>query len=71
MVIIASLLRIKESEKTDWLKIRIMCPSGATYLPVTVVYLAYFFLTLFRVRVHTNYVLRTDSIPVYNVIKIL
>ena len=28
---------LRSQKKTDLLKIRIMCPSGATYLPVTVV----------------------------------
>ena len=42
---------LRSKKKTDWLKIRIMCSSGATYLPATFVYFAYF-LILFWVRVH-------------------
>ena len=54
---------LRSKKKTDWLKIRIMCPNGATYLPATVVYFAYFFLTLFWVRVHmTTYRAWTDLI---------
>ena len=36
LVFIASLLRTQHlgvRKQTDWFKIRIMCPSGATYLP--------------------------------------
>jgi hypothetical protein len=40
-------LRIQK--KTDLLKIRIMCPSGATYLPVTVVASFLFCFVLFFV----------------------
>ena len=68
LVFIASWLKkvnIKESEKkTDWFNIRRMCPSGATYLPATVVYFI-LLLGLFWVRVHE--LRRMDR---FNIIKI-
>jgi hypothetical protein len=56
---------LRSKKKTDWLKIRIMCPNGAIYLPATAVHFAYF-LILFWIRVHTT----TWSMDWFNIIKI-